>query len=128
MFASMREYKFRGKSKQTGNWAYGHYTQGTENYHYITTPDGLITCIHSDTVGQFTGLYENSQEQVELNRPIFEGDIIEFILGDRLAVEWNDDTCQFQYSDGSPINDGERYGCHRHIVGDIYDNPELLTK
>lgn len=73
---------------------------------------------------QFTGLKENAFESG--NKDIYESDVIEFINGERLVVEWNDDTCQFQYSDGTPINNGERYGSHKIIVGNIYENPELL--
>ena len=72
---------------------------------------------------QFTGLKENAFESG--NKDIYEGDVIEFINGERLVVEWNDDTCQFQYSDGTPINNGERYGTHKMIVGNIYESPEL---
>lgn len=75
------------------------------------------------TLMQFTGLKENAFESG--NKDIYEGDVIEFINGERLVVEWNDDTCQFQYSDGTPINNGERYGTHKMIVGNIYESPEL---
>lgn len=77
---------------------------------------------------QFTGLHENAYEQLELNKGIYEGDIIEFINGERLSVEWNDDTFQWQYSDGSPINDGIRYATYKKIIGNTYQNPELLTQ
>ena len=74
---------------------------------------------------QFTGLLENAYETD--NKEIYEGDIIEFINSKRLVVEWNDDTCKFQFSDGTDINDGERYSSHKMIVGNIYENPELLN-
>lgn len=73
---------------------------------------------------QYTGLKENAYETG--NKEIYQGDIIEFINGERLFVEWNDDTCKFQYSDGSDINDGNRYGCHKMIVGNIYENSQLI--
>lgn len=79
-------------------------------------------------VQQFIGLNENAYESIGINSGIYEGDIIEFIDGEKLAVEWNDDTCQFQYSDGSPINDGERYATYKKIIGNLYQNPELLNK
>jgi len=76
---------------------------------------------------QYTGLKENAFEEDEKNREIYEGDIIEFIDGEKLVVEWNDDTCQWQYSDGSSLNNMSRYGTHKAIIGNLYENPELLT-
>lgn len=73
-------------------------------------------------VMQFTGLTENAYEQKGQNKGIYDGDLIEFIDGIILAVEWNDDTCQWQYSDGSPLNSGERYATHKKIVGNIYES------
>ena len=83
----------------------------------------LFDCLFVE-ISQLTGLKENAFESG--NKDIYEGDVIEFINGERLVVEWNDDTCQFQYSDGTPINNGERYGTHKMIVGNIYESPELL--
>lgn len=79
-------------------------------------------------IQQFTGLNENAYEDPSQNKGIYEGDIIEFILGQRAVVEWNDDTCQWQFSDGTPLNDGDRYNTHKMIVGNIYENPELINK
>jgi hypothetical protein len=72
--------------------------------------------------GTFTGLKDDS------NKEIYEGDLIRFLNGNILWVEWNDDTCQFQFSDGSPINDGETYSIYKLIIGNIYETPELLSK
>lgn len=87
------------------------------------TKSFLGKCYEDCNLMQFTGLKENAFESG--NKDIYEGDVIEFINGERLVVEWNDDTCQFQYSDGTPINNGERYGTHKMIVGNIYESPEL---
>lgn len=73
------------------------------------------------TLMQFTGLKDDNKVE------IYDGDIVEDILGNRLLVEWNDDTCQFQFSDGSPINDSDRYATHKLVIGNIYETPELLN-
>lgn len=69
---------------------------------------------------QYTGLKDDNKVE------IYEGDIIMFIDGQRASVEWNDDICQFQFSDGSPINNGERYSEYKIVIGNIYENPDLL--
>jgi hypothetical protein len=76
---------------------------------------------------QFTGAKEHCHENPSDNREIYDGDIVEFSDGKILSVEWNDDTCQWQFSDGSPINNGDRYGTYKKIVGNIYEHPHLLT-
>lgn len=102
-------------------------------------PKGIIeiqeSAISGVTIGQmkkwvwlqFTGLKEHCNDDTSLNKEIYEGDIVEFINGARAAVEWNDDTRQWQFSDGSPLNDGERYATHKQIVGNVFEHPHLLT-
>lgn len=128
--------KFRGKLLGGTQFVYGMpHTYGDGVFIIpldITTDDsitktmGIMREVDPETVGQFIGLKENAYESAELNKGIYDGDIIEFIDGRLLAVEWNDDTCQWQFSDGSPLNSGDNYYCHKRIVGNIHDNPELL--
>lgn len=136
----MREYKFRAWDKSNQCMVY----PGEENTVFTFT-NGILCVECLETVWkegggeiyekdeffqvdceimQFTGLKENAFESG--NKDIYESDIIEFINGERLVVEWNDDKCQFQYSDGTPINNGKRYGSHKMIIGNIYESPELL--
>ncbi len=141
----MREIKFRGKRKDNGEWVTGSlvnnfwgcsdtksavceiFTPALEDgdcWEDYISDENSVAEVHTESVGQFTGLKENAFEKG--NKDVYEGDIIEFIDGKRLVVEWNDDTYKWQYSDGTDINDGERYGSHKMIVGNIYENPELL--
>jgi uncharacterized phage protein (TIGR01671 family) len=69
---------------------------------------------------QFTGLHD------ENGKEIYEGDILNTLHG-TLAVEFNDDTCKFQFSNGMDINDREMYGMSKIIIGNIYENENLLT-
>ena len=129
-----RKIIFRGKNDK-GQWVYGQLFASEKDtlivsgiYHVDGAEYNVEeTEVKPKTVGQFTGLKENAFELTELNSNIYEDDIIEFINGEKLAVEWNDDTCNFQFSDGSLINDGERYGTHKKIIGNIHDNPEFLN-
>ncbi len=72
-------------------------------------------------VMQFTGLHD------ENGKEIYEGDIVERIPNLIHLVEWNDDTCKFQFSDGSDINDCNNYGISKIVIGNIYQHPELLN-
>ena len=74
-----------------------------------------------------TGLKENFNESPSLNKYIYEGDIVEFLDGLLSVVVWNDDTCEWQYSDGTLLNNGERYSCYKRIAGNLYEHPHLLT-
>lgn len=84
----MREIKFRGKSKKTGEWLYGSLlisyfkdNKGVEKY-YITQFIGNYTFEHEvvpETVGQYTGINTND------NKEVYEGDIVDGIIYD-----WDD--------------------------------------
>lgn len=131
----MRTIKFRGKRNHSGEWHYGHYTQGS--FFYPATEDETVRhLIHADmlydvdenTVGQFTGLYDKDGKE------IYEGDIIlekskrSRKDGDLYEIVFED--CQWfgKNKDGaatslSLLNDFSVI----KIIGNIHDNPELLT-
>lgn len=129
----MRDILFRGKAKFADQWVYGDLThygddgaqiwprdENAERWNYVVDPN---------TVGQFTGLYDKNGTK------IFEGDIIksscdfddpedyviELIVFEHCA--WC--TRQVGASDSDPRDDGdfEKFGV---VIGNVYDNPELL--
>ena len=131
----MREIKFRGKTRN-GKWVYGYaakFAHGSVPVILEDTEDGITPRkIIPDTVGQFTGLCDYDRTE------IFEGDIVkcsysrpvdigsfdgpkeqeETVIG---AVEYRNG-CFFigVYDIGSfDIDETE-------VIGNIYDNPELL--
>ena len=116
----MREIKFRA-------WD-DHNKEMISFYELVNNPEMLRDVFTaSDTLGvfamQFTGLHDDNDIE------IYEGDIVEFMsisVDKPVFVEWNDDTCQFQFSDGQPINNDDTYGIYKRVIGNIYENPELL--
>lgn len=113
----MNEILFMGKEVRTGIWTESDSIE-------FGRPHAVIggVFVYAETVGQFTGRYAGEDSE-----RVFVGHIIHNVNG-IFAVEWNDDTCKFQLSDGSDLNDGDNYGLTMEIIGNIHDNPELLKQ
>lgn len=130
----MREILFRGKRTDNGEWIDGYYADVAKNNMILTgriditeTVGAEVFRIIPETVGQFTGIYDKN------GRKIFEGDIIEItdtfnkiISG---VVYWCD--CAFWADCSHPDGDDGFYslghlGDCAEVIGNIYDNPELL--
>ena len=125
----MREIKFRGKN--SAGWVIGSlivnpvYTAIIE----IEDPDEGTSVRHyviPDTVGQFTGLKDANGKE------IYEGDIVagywDFEEDEWPAVvEWDEVSARFVLSgQNSVIPCNEMGGLEVTIIGNVYDNPELL--
>lgn len=90
----------------------------------LGTIDGYATPVDPDTVGQFTGIYDKN------GTPVYEGDI----LGNHFFDEDNGHGV-VTYNDGAfeisnPIKTvtfhENLWGKDVEIIGNIYDNPELI--
>ena len=133
----MREILFRGKQIDTGEWVYGNYMTIYEMEQYkaiqtaeIDTPREIIK-VDPKTVGQYTGLIDSN------GKKIFEGDIV--ICEDRIDGNQFDLRFEIGYVEllygafrlhgklgyYSPFKDWLEY-CGYEVVGNIFDNPELL--
>lgn len=140
----MREILFRGQTRRYGEkvrmgdgekmpskWVYGGIFSCTGDFSIIygaekedfTGEEIEKHTVYSDTVGQYTGLTDKKGKQ------IFEGDIVKmsFVDGEDVGeIAWDEERCRFAYFEA----DGWGYGVDEtvvcEIIGNIYDNPELL--
>ena len=126
-----RVVKFRGKRVDNGEWAYGYYQELEESenhYYWINEPNGDITDVTPETVGQYTGLKDRNGVE------IYEGDVLHW------DSHWG---WYVEYENGAfrriPLNDIQRINWRHHtlqqegldtweIIGNIHDNPELMGK
>lgn len=123
----MREIKFRGKNKD--GWYYGLLTYMFSSYAISHVEDeNIVDLIDQETVGQYTGLKD--KKGVE----IYEGDVLEIVCNFPFrketildVVEFDESLFMYSCSDWALYelnnNEGKQYF---KIVGNIYDNPELL--
>lgn len=68
----MRQYLFRGKSKETGEWVEGYltYNHTRKQYYIMDDVNAFPIPVHKGSVGQWSGSCDKK------GRKIFEGDII----------------------------------------------------
>lgn len=124
----MREILFRGKCTDNGEWVQGYlccygWTGKEKDYIIPDYASALYTAeIDPETVGQYTGLTD-----VNGNK-IFEGDIVwDSDDEDYGKVEWDNDMAKFIITCYTFTVDFDSvYGEELEIVGNVYDNPELL--
>lgn len=127
----MREYLFRGKRTDGSGWAYGYYwamIKGGKAVHALRLAD--LTEPHAivdpETVGQYTGFVDKN------GRKIFEGDLCRFYNGEEYSIyqiAWKDNGwhvfMQEEYITSPDVLD--KSFCERaEVIGNIYDNPELV--
>lgn len=132
-----RQTKFRGKSLSTGEWVYGYYVYCAREVtidtpimeHRIYTIGGSYFVVNPKTVGQYIGLKDRNGKE------IFKGDILiwyanscglekQIVISDpEIILDSFDGHC-FIFGIGYPISHPEK--CE--IIGNIHDNPNLLTQ
>lgn len=133
----MREILFRGKRIDNGEWAEGYYVPIGE-YHYILTGRLELVpylgfehfLVNPETVGRFTGLTDKNGVK------IFEGDIIKhtqvYLHGKVKSfgyVKWSTAyACWLAggYTNGRADMFLGDQSYKLEVLGNIYDNPELL--
>ena len=123
----MREILFRGKSKSInkGEWIYGSFIEDTDlNACCIRDKSLVYELVDRETVGQYTGLTDKNGTK------IFEGDIVKY--GDtvhNVVFEQRNGTAYFGlvYSTLETLSFGYYQDLKQiEVIGNIYDNPELL--
>ena len=123
----MKEYKFRGKRKDNGEWVYGSLVKT-----FIMTSIVFETYegyfheleVQPETIGQFTGLKDNTGKE------IYEGDIVfGIIIGNSIPTmgEIVYDANYQMYSSKNLAGITPLYKIRNYDVkGNKYENPELL--
>ena len=125
----MRTIKFRGKNIETGEWVYVDLIQRMVYMPSIMFPyesDGKVRyaecAVKRETIGQFTGLQDKNGIE------IYEGDIVKGCWNSVFTIVWENHSTSFQ----ARVNDGYQreisyFGLDKlEVIGNIYDNPELL--
>ena len=120
----MREILFRGKFDEN-EWKYGYLTIEPRG---LAIKDFIVLWhIDAKTVGQYTGMLDKNGIK------IFEGDIVDFSdrsNGDGYGVvRYDENETEFEFeSDNICRSLGSYYPKNIEVIGNIYDNPELLKE
>ena len=134
----MRDYLFRGKT-DNGKWVYGSLISAGKyccilesedkvhpmDYPYLDsglgTIDGQATPVIPETVGQFTGRLDKNGKQ------IFEGDIVRGLMDWGPAGLWEEDAITISFDTAAGGYEWQYFDMLSiEIIGNIYDNPELV--
>ena len=148
----MREILFRGKRVDNGKWECGfhvmysrsiaHPYSYTDGDHYIqTVPHNMKFKVDTETVCQYTGLTDKN------GKKIFEGDIVAYQVdnddcpfpnkdtrkrvGRVFFQDWRASFAVAEGRNGSDMCNQDlfnyvRNGNRTEVIGNIYDNPDLI--
>lgn len=122
----MREIKFRGKRLNDGEWVEGNFVKGCiDDFAYIVEFGNKDLCrnyveVIPETVGQYTGFDDKNGKKV------FEGDIL------KAEIWWEQGGCyphtETRFIEATFPNMYKNHFEKFEVVGNIYDNPELLRR
>lgn len=133
----MREILFRGKRLDNGEWVKGFITAACDcagRLYFIEQPaQDLDDRNHSyevdfTTVGQYTGMLDKNGIK------IFEGDILKFVNDDSKTsyydVAYSETDCRWIIRENGSVPDDldDFVNKYMSVVGNVYDNPELLKE
>ena len=131
----MREIEFKGKRKDNGKWVYGGISINYDRVWIDTSYYGQVA-VEPETIGQYTGQKDKN------GKKIFEGDIIEFsydiFVGNfdtfiaKGKVVFEEGAFYVKCFENERRTKDEAYLLYSinidtiEVIGNIYDNPELL--
>ena len=123
--------KFRGKSKKTVEWLYGDLIRNVEGAFAIVPPYEISMNNHyrnyvvdKETIGQYTGLKD------KYGREIYEGDILCYRDAKfQTHIVYHNGGFYFSHFGGTTFTAIGDHEINKYtVVGNIYDNKELLTQ
>ena len=134
----MREILFRGKWIDNQKWEEGYYAHIRDDFkgresHRIYSGTAESDCgdfypdwieVDPETVGQYTVSRDKN------GKKIFDGDIV-YVAGDdeNAVIEWDEDTARYIIKfDGWVCDFDNFYGYDLEVIGNRWDNPELLKE
>ncbi len=127
-------YLFRGKRKDSGEWVFGGLAYCEKNGAYFITKMGKDHIsyigysqeVDPNTICQCTGLKDKN------GKLIWENDIVVYydMTEERYLIsrESNKACYEYQQYGCSMMNFDELSGCEIEVLGNIFDNPELLEE
>lgn len=123
----MRTIKFRGKWQDSGEWKYGNLICSQDGMTAAIQDDKFTYRVITDTIGQFIG------QKDAVGNEIYEGDIIESAKQIRHQIVYDSDLATFKAKGINnwaycPIDKDWLAAFQKKVVGNIHDNPELLSK
>jgi uncharacterized phage protein (TIGR01671 family) len=142
---SSREIIFRGKSEVTNEWVYGSLVKvGNESHivgfdevdldgHHLSDCSDRPVFTKQGTICQFTGLQDKNEKE------IYEDDIVQITTTlDKylFKVTWNEELGAWCLMMKGDIKEGTKplgewlgeYWDKIEVIGNIYDNPELMEE
>ena len=123
--------KFRGKFPKTGEWLYGDLIRNVEGAFAIVPPYEISMnnyyrnyVVDKETIGQYTGLKD------KYGREIFEGDILCYRDAKfQTHIVYHNGGFYFSHFGGTTFTAIGDHEINKYtVVGNIYDNKELLTQ
>lgn len=123
----MREILFKAKRIDNGEWVYGNYayTHTDGEQYFIFQNKTFEYKVDKDTVCQYIGLTDKNSNKIWENDIVFDSDNRENYM-----IAWREsELCYVVRSlneEGSPFDCN--YGNNLEVIGNFFDNPELLCE
>lgn len=120
----MREIEFRGKRIIDDTWIYGGYIKTHRTNKFLIGGTSGFCQIKPETLGQYTGLKDKNGTK------IFEGDIVNMlnITDYPMQIKWNKKWARFIFYNLVDKTEMNLFTEQCEVIGNIYDNPELIKE